>query len=70
MAVGSSKLINDAKLRAEPSWGVADSSIKVSERLDSKRAKRARRDKPDSPARAATLWHSSMTMMSHHAFSK
>ena len=70
MAVGSSRLIRDAKLRADPSCGVADSSIKVSERPDSIRASRARRDMPSSLPRAATLWHSSMMMMSHQAFSR
>ncbi|MCG3775771.1 MAG: hypothetical protein JW395_2615 [Nitrospira sp.] len=48
MAVGSNRLINEAKLRAEPSWGVAERSINVSERPASKRAKRARRDIPSS----------------------
>ncbi len=70
MAVGSSKLISEAKLRAEPSCGVAESNIRVSDREDSMRAKRARRDSPDSPERAATFWHSSMMMMSHQAFSR
>ena len=41
--------------------------IMVSDRPDSKRARRARRERPVSEARAATLWHSSMTMMSHQA---
>ena len=70
MAVGSSSDISDAKLRADPSCGVAESSINVSERVASIRASRARRETPSSPARAATFWHSSMTMMSHQAFSR
>ena len=62
--------MRDAKLRAEPSCGVADNNMSVSERVASNRANLARRETPDSPALAATLWHSSMTMMSHQAFSK
>ena len=52
---GAGKLTGDAKLRAEPSCGVADSSINVSERVASIWASRARRDKPSSPPRAATF---------------
>lgn len=48
--------MSDAKLRAEPSCGVAESRISVSDRVASSRARRARRDTPDSPARAATSW--------------
>ena len=55
MAVGSSSVIKEAKLRAEPSCGVADKSIKVSERLANNRANFARLEMPDSPARSATL---------------
>ncbi len=42
MAVGSNGLMRDAKLRAEPCWGVADNIIIVSERVVSNRAKQAR----------------------------
>ena len=62
--------MREAKLRAEPSCGVAERSIRVSDRVDSMRASFARRESPDSRARAATLWHSSMMMISHQAFSR
>ena len=47
--------MSDAKLRAEPSCGVADSRMSVSERPASLSARRARLYLPCSPARAATL---------------
>ena len=42
MAVASNMFNKLAKLFARPSCGVADNIIKVSERVDNKRAKRAR----------------------------
>ena len=62
--------MREAKLRAEPSCGVADNKMRVSERVANNLANLARFAKPCSPERAATLWHSSMTIMSHQAFSK
>ena len=70
MAVGSSSQIREAKLLAEPSWGVAESRIRVSDLVARFLASRARRDEPESPLRTATLWHSSMTMMSQRDLSR
>ncbi|MOA24323.1 hypothetical protein D3C78_1449960 [compost metagenome] len=50
-----------AKLSALPSWGVAESMIRVSERVASSLARRAR---CELVPRSATLCASSMTMMS------
>ncbi|MNG41658.1 hypothetical protein D3C84_1309930 [compost metagenome] len=61
MAVGSSMFIRLAKLRALPSCGVAESMISVSERPASSCASLAR---CEPLLRSATLWASSMTIMS------
>ena len=56
-----------AKLRALPSCGVADSMISVSERFERSLASRLR---SEPVPRSATLWASSMTMMSQYASSR
>ena len=56
-----------AKLRARPSCGVAESMMRVSERRASRRASRLRSDREP---RSATFCASSITMMSHQAFSR
>ena len=67
MAVASSMLTRLAKLRALPSWGVAESMMSVSDRRASSLARRLRWD---AVPRSATLCASSMTMMSHDACSR
>jgi len=66
IAVGSSMFIRLAKLSGLPSCGVADSRIKVSDRV----ASRARWLFWAPRARSATFWHSSITMMSQLALSR
>ena len=53
-----------AKLRARPSWGVAESMMSVSERRESSFARRLRSEVVEVVPRSATLCASSMTMMS------
>ena len=67
MAVASSMFTRLAKLRALPSWGVAESMMSVSDRLLSSLARRLRSDRVP---RSATLCASSMTMMSQSACSR
>ena len=67
MAVGFSMFIRLAKLRAFPSCGVAESMIRVSERVASSLASLDRRELLP---RSATLCASSMTMTSQYAFSR
>ena len=62
MAVGFSMFIRLANDAALPSCGVAEAMISVSDRRDSRSASLARKESVE--PRKATLWASSMTMMS------
>ncbi|OPZ34216.1 MAG: hypothetical protein BWY99_02617 [Synergistetes bacterium ADurb.BinA166] len=68
MAVGSSMFMREAKLPALPSWGVADRRIRVSDLEARRRASLALWER--APPLTATLWASSMMIMSHQAFSR
>jgi hypothetical protein len=70
IAVGSSLFIRLAKLSGLPSCGVADSRINVSVRVASRSANFERWLRWAPRARSATLWHSSIMMMSQLALSR
>jgi hypothetical protein len=60
-----------AKDSRRPSWGVAERRTSESERDARSLAVRERSEWEPAPLpRSATLWASSMTMTSHHAFSR